>query len=113
MPEMLSPTSALMGLGYSQVALVTDGRFSGGTRGPCIGHIAPEAAVDGPIGLVRGGDRIEIDLFEDRVDLLVEPAELEVRRLTRRAPGKPVSGVLARYAALVEQANRGAVLRSG
>ena len=72
MPEMLSPTSALMGFGYSRVVLITDGRFSGGTRGPCIGHVAPEAAVGGPIAFVRDQDQIAIDLFEKRIDLLVD-----------------------------------------
>ena len=62
MAEMLSPTSALMGLGYKKVVLITDGRFSGGTRGPCIGHVAPEAAIGGPIAFVMDGDEIEVDL---------------------------------------------------
>jgi len=111
MPEMLSPTSALMGLGYTRVVLITDGRFSGGTRGPCIGHVAPEAASDGPIGLVRDGDRIEIDLFERRLELHVKPQELTKRKSTRTSPQKKISGVLARYAGLVGQANTGAVFR--
>ncbi|HIH27898.1 MAG TPA: dihydroxy-acid dehydratase, partial [Methanoregulaceae archaeon] len=80
MPEMLSPTSALMGLGYTRVALVTDGRFSGGTRGPCIGHVAPEAAAGGPIALVHDGDQIEIDIRERRIELLLSKAELKRRR---------------------------------
>ena len=80
MPEMLAPTSALAGFAYKSVALVTDGRFSGGTRGPCIGHIAPEAAAGGPIGLVRDGDGIAIDLFAKTLDILVPAAELEKRR---------------------------------
>ena len=66
---MLSPTSALVGLGYSRVALITDGRFSGGTRGPCIGHVAPEAAAGGPIAFVKDGDQISIDLFTKTVNL--------------------------------------------
>jgi len=111
MPEMLSPTSALMGLGYSRVALITDGRFSGGTRGPCIGHVAPEAAVGGPIGLVRDGDLIRIDLFERRLDLLVDDAELVRRRSAWVPVKKELSGLLARYARTVEQANLGAVQR--
>lgn len=111
MPEMLSPTSALMGLGYSRVALITDGRFSGGTRGPCIGHVAPEAAAGGPIGLVRDGDLIRIDLFERRLDLLVDDAELVRRRSAWVPVRKDLSGLLARYARTVEQANLGAVQR--
>ncbi|WOF16997.1 dihydroxy-acid dehydratase [Methanoplanus sp. FWC-SCC4] len=109
MPEMLSPTSALMGLGYTRVALVTDGRFSGGTRGPCIGHVAPEAAKGGPIGLVREGDLIDINLFERRLDLDVEPDILDERRKKLIPKEKELSGVLARYARLVGQADSGAV----
>ncbi|NYT05580.1 MAG: dihydroxy-acid dehydratase [Methanomicrobiales archaeon] len=111
MPEMLSPTSALVGLGMTRVALVTDGRFSGGTRGPCIGHVAPEAAVGGPIGLVREGDEIAVDLYERRIDLLVDPDVLEGRRAQAQPPAREVSGVLARYARSVGQANRGAVMK--
>jgi dihydroxy-acid dehydratase len=110
MPEMLSPTSALVGLGYTRVALVTDGRFSGGTRGPCIGHVAPEAAAGGPIALVRDGDPIAIDLGERSLDLLVDGAELERRRRSWTPLKKPLSGILARYARTVAQADRGAVL---
>ena len=113
MPEMLSPTSALMGQGYTRVALVTDGRFSGGTRGPCIGHVAPEAAAGGPIGLVKEGDTIRIDLFADTIDLLLSPEILQKRRQEMVPHKKPVTGVLARYAALVGQADKGAVLRNG
>ena len=111
MPEMLSPTSALVGQGYTRVALVTDGRFSGGTRGPCVGHVAPEAAAGGPIGLVREGDRIRIDLFSDTIDLLLPPETMEKRRREMVPRQKSLSGVLARYAALVGQADTGAVLR--
>lgn len=110
MPEMLSPTSALMGLGYSKVALVTDGRFSGGTRGPCIGHVTPEAAVGGPIGLIHDGDMIEIDLRERRVDVRLSKAELKRRRSFWASRTKPLTGILARYAKNVTQADRGAVL---
>ncbi|NLM29860.1 MAG: dihydroxy-acid dehydratase [Methanomicrobiales archaeon] len=111
MPEMLSPTSALMGLGYARVALVTDGRFSGGTRGPCIGHAAPEAAVGGPIAFVEDGDEIAIDLYEKSLDLLVDPETLEMRRQAWKPPHQELTGVLARYARTVEQANLGAVQR--
>lgn len=111
MPEMLSPTSALMGLGYARVALVTDGRFSGGTRGPCIGHIAPEAAVGGPIAFVEDGDEIEIDLYEKRLDLYLDPQTLKERQKGWKPPERNITGVLARYARTVEQANHGAVQR--
>ena len=110
MPEMLSPTSAIVGLGYSRVALVTDGRFSGGTRGPCIGHVVPEATEGGPIALVRDGDRISIDLHGRKLDLMVDPADLKKRREEWHPVERPLSGVLARYAMLVGQADRGAVL---
>ena len=110
MPEMLSPTSALMGLGYTRVVLVTDGRFSGGTRGPCIGHVAPEAVAGGPIGLVQDGDQISIDLFDRRIDLLVEPAILADRKKNWKPKEKKLDGVLARYAAAVGQADKGAVM---
>jgi dihydroxy-acid dehydratase len=109
MPEMLSPTSALMGFGYTNVVLITDGRFSGGTRGPCIGHVAPEAAIGGPIALVSEKDQIEIDLFRKKIDILVDAKTLEQRKKTWKPRTKPLSGVLARYAKTVEQANLGAV----
>jgi dihydroxy-acid dehydratase len=110
MPEMLAPTSALMGLGYSRVALVTDGRFSGGTRGPCIGHVAPEARAGGPIGLVHEGDRISIDLFERRLDLLVDESKLAERRKVWAPKERELKGVLARYARYAGQADIGAVM---
>jgi len=109
MPEMLSPTSALMGFGYTRVVLITDGRFSGGTRGPCIGHVSPEAAIGGPIALVCENDRIKIDLFEKKIDLLVDKKILTQRKKTWKPVQKSLSGVLARYAKTVEQANLGAV----
>ena len=109
MPEMLSPTSALMGFGYTRVVLITDGRFSGGTRGPCIGHVSPEAAIGGPIALVKENDRIDIDLFEKKIDLLVDEKILTRRKKTWKPVQKSLSGVLARYAKTVEQANLGAV----
>ena len=111
MPEMLSATSALMGVGYKNVVLITDGRFSGGTRGPCIGHVAPEAAVGGPIALVQDGDRIAVDLFMRTIDLLVDPEVLTSRKAAWKPVMRPVTGVLARYAKTVGQANLGAVLR--
>jgi dihydroxy-acid dehydratase len=111
MPEMLSPTSALMGLGYTRVVLITDGRFSGGTRGPCIGHVAPEAAVGGPIALVLEKDEIAIDLFSKKIDLCVDAKTLGQRKKHWKPPQKSLVGVLARYAKTVEQANKGAVQR--
>ncbi len=112
MPEMLSPTSMIKGQGLGRsVALVTDGRFSGGTAGLCIGHVSPEAMEGGPIALVRDGDRVRIDLPARRMDLLVDPAELDRRRRgwTRPAP-KITGGWLGRYARQVTSASRGAVL---
>jgi len=111
MREMLEPTAALTGIGMNrEVALVTDGRFSGGTRGPCIGHIAPEAAVGGPIALIRDGDRISIDIPRRRLDLEVPAAELSKRSENWTPPPCRVSrGYLRRYAEMVTSANTGAV----
>ena len=112
MREMLSPTSAIVGKGLSNsVALITDGRFSGGTRGPCIGHISPEAAEGGPIALVEEGDPILIDIPKRRLDLLLPQEEIERRRREWSPPEPKVkTGYLARYAKLVTSANTGAVL---
>jgi dihydroxy-acid dehydratase len=112
MREMLSATSAIVGMGLGDaVALVTDGRFSGGTRGPCIGHLCPEAAAGGPIALVRDGDHIRIDIPGRRLDLLVSPAELARRRKSwKPVPPAVTDGYLARYAAMVSSASAGAVL---
>ena len=111
MAEMLSPTSALMGLGYRKVVLVTDGRFSGGTRGPCIGHVAPEAAAGGPIALGSDGDIIDVDLNKRTIHLRLSEKELTKRKKAWKPPCRPLTGVLARYARTVEQANLGAVQR--
>ncbi len=111
MREMLAVTGAMKGAGRGgDCALVTDGRFSGGTHGFCIGHVAPEAVDGGPIALVADGDRIAIDVTGHRVDLLVDEAELERRRQALK-PFEPryTSGVLAKYARLVTGADRGAV----
>jgi dihydroxy-acid dehydratase len=115
MREMLSTTAALYGQGAGdQVALVTDGRFSGATRGLCIGHIGPEAAVGGPIGLVRDGDIIAIDADTGTLDLEVSAADLEARRATWAAPRNAYrSGALAKYAAQVGPARYGAVTHPG
>jgi len=113
MRETLSPTSAIQGAGLGDsVALVTDGRFSGGTRGPCIGHVCPEAAVGGPIALVEDGDEIGIDIEGRKIDLLVDPETFEKRRAAWKPPAPKVTkGMLARYSRSVTSASRGGVLR--
>ncbi|HEY5975320.1 MAG TPA: dihydroxy-acid dehydratase, partial [Geobacteraceae bacterium] len=105
------PTAAIMGMGLGDsVALITDGRFSGGTRGPCIGHISPEAAEGGPIALVEDGDRILLDIPARRLELLVDEKILAVRRANWTAPAPKIkSGWLARYAKVVTSAHTGAV----
>lgn len=114
MPEMLAPTSSIVGRGLgTQVALITDGRFSGATRGICVGHISPEAAEGGPIGLIQEGDSIRIDITNRGIELLVPENELTDRRNAWVPPDKKVThGYLARYAKLVTSANTGAVLVS-
>jgi dihydroxy-acid dehydratase len=112
MREMLNPTSALAGMGLDRsVVLITDGRFSGGTRGAAIGHVSPEAAHGGLIALVQDGDQIEIDIPGKRVDLKVPEDELQRRRAAWQPPRPKISeGYLVRYAALVSSAAQGAVL---
>jgi len=112
MPEMLSPTSMIKGQGLGKtVALITDGRFSGGTAGLCIGHVSPEAMEEGPIGLVRNGDRIRIDIPARTLDVLVDEAELAARRAAWVRPAAKITkGWLGRYAHLVTSASRGAIL---
>jgi dihydroxy-acid dehydratase len=113
MQEMLSPTSYIMGAGLGEsVALLTDGRFSGGTRGACIGHVSPEAAVGGPIALVEPGDIISIDIPNHTVRLEVDDAEM-ARRKARWQPRPPrvTEGCLAKYAAMATSADTGAVLK--
>ena len=112
MPEMLSPTSMIKGQGLGkQVALVTDGRFSGGTAGLCIGHASPEAMEGGPIALVESGDRIRIDIPARSLNVLLDEAELARRRKAWTKPRPRIAtGWLGRYACLVTSANRGAVL---
>jgi len=111
MREMLAPTATLMGLGLGDsVALVTDGRFSGGTRGPCIGHISPEAAEGGPIALVEDGDGILLDIPARRLELLVDEQVLAERRERWKAPEPKIrTGWLARYAKVVTSAYTGAI----
>ncbi len=112
MMEMLAPTSNLMGMGLGAcVAVVTDGRFSGGTRGACIGHVSPEAAEGGPLALVRDGDVIAIDIPAGMLEVKVSPEELAARRAAwQPAPKDHLTGWLARYARLATSASKGAVL---
>ena len=111
MREMLSPTAAIAGLGLIEsVALVTDGRFSGGTRGPCIGHVSPEASEGGPIGWVQDGDLIEIDIPNRKLNFLVDDAVLEERKKTVKHIEKSVGGYLKKYRRTVRSANHGAIV---
>ncbi|MDH7501617.1 MAG: dihydroxy-acid dehydratase, partial [Verrucomicrobiota bacterium] len=113
MQEMLSPTSYIVGMGLGdKVALITDGRFSGGTAGACIGHVSPEAAEGGPIGLLKPGDRVRIDFPNRRIDICVPEAELQARRKTWQPLKRPLTGWLARYQKMVTNASQGAVLAS-
>jgi dihydroxy-acid dehydratase len=114
MPEMLSPTSAIMGMGLGdKVALITDGRFSGGTRGACIGHVSPEAAEGGPVAALRNGDMISIDIPKRKLEVELDPDEIE-NRLKSLKPFelKIKRGYLARYANMVTSANTGAILKT-
>lgn len=114
MPEMLSPTSAIMGMGLGdKVALITDGRFSGGTRGACIGHVSPEAAAGGPIALLKNGDIISIDIENKKLEVLLSEEELNKRR-TELKPFEPKikHGYLLRYSKFVTSASKGAVLEA-
>ena len=113
MPEMLAPTSAIMGMGLgSKVALITDGRFSGGTRGACIGHISPEAASGGPIAIIKEKDEIEIDIANRKINLNIDQKtfDLRMKNIEKFKP-KINKGYLGRYARLVTSANTGAVLK--
>lgn len=115
MREMLNPTSAIVGMGLgSSVALITDGRFSGATRGASIGHVSPEAAVGGPIALIEEGDIIAIDIPANTINVKVSDEELAARK-AKWQPREPriTTGYLARYASLVTSANTGAVLKQG
>lgn len=112
MREMLMPTATICGMGLDKtVALITDGRFSGATRGAAIGHVSPEAAVGGPIALVKNGDKIAIDMKNYSVNLLVSDEELEKRRKSFTPVVHETSGYLSRYARLVSSADEGAVLK--
>ena len=111
MREMLNPTSAIMGMGLgNSVALITDGRFSGATRGACVGHVTPEAASGGMIGVVKDGDIISINIPENTIELKVDPVELEERMKNFVPKTKELSGYLKRYAALVSGGASGAIL---
>lgn len=111
MREMLNPTSAIMGMGLGgSVALITDGRFSGATRGACIGHVSPEAADGGMIGVVKEGDIISINIPENKLELMVDKAELDKRMADFVPKTKELSGYLKRYSALVSSGAKGAIL---
>lgn len=112
MREMLSPTAAISGMGLSEsVALITDGRFSGGTRGPCIGHISPEAMEGGPIAIIRNGDRIRIDIPRRKIDLMLSDKEIKMRLSEWRPPEPKIKkGYLSRYAKMVSSAGKGAIM---
>jgi dihydroxy-acid dehydratase len=113
MREMLSPTSALVGMGlHKSVALITDGRFSCGTRGPCIGHVSPEAALGGLIAYVKDGDAIHIDISNRKIELILSKSEIEKRKKEMRLmPAKVKSGYLYRYSKIVTSASTGAVFK--
>ncbi|MEK6564362.1 MAG: dihydroxy-acid dehydratase [Candidatus Omnitrophota bacterium] len=113
MREMLSPTSAIVGMGLADcVALITDGRFSGGTRGPCIGHISPEAYSGGPIAAVCDGDIIKIDIPKRKLELVISDEELKARLAKIKKPKPKITeGYLSRYARMVSSADKGAILR--
>ncbi len=115
MREMLAPTSQIFGMGLGdKVALITDGRFSGGTRGPCIGHISPEAQEGGPIALINNGDKIEIDIPERKLNVLLSAEELNIRKSKLPARGKKIDyGYLSRYADMVSSADEGAIVNRG
>jgi len=111
MREMLMITGAIKGAGLGKdVLLITDGRFSGGTTGLCVGHVSPEAVDGGPIGLLRDGDRIMIDIPNRTLDVLVDPAEMSERHASfEPLPPRYDRGVLAKYAKLVGSASKGAI----
>jgi dihydroxy-acid dehydratase len=113
MREMLAPTSAIVGMGLAEdVALITDGRFSGGTKGPCIGHISPEASACGPIAILKDGDIISIDIANRKLEVKLSQAEIEKRfKGWKPIPPKIKTGYLARYSKLVSSADKGAILR--
>jgi dihydroxy-acid dehydratase len=110
MREMLAPTSSLAGMGLDKsVALITDGRFSGATRGAAIGHVSPEAAAGGVIGLIRDGDEINVDITRRKLTLMVDDAEIAKRKADWKAPKKELTGYIKRYAQYVTSGSKGAV----
>jgi dihydroxy-acid dehydratase len=111
MREMLNPTSAISGMEIKSVALITDGRFSGGTRGPCVGHVSPEAMAGGPISAVKDGDIIKIDISNRVLELKLTDDEIENRIKNVVKPDRKVKGSLARYMKLATSADEGAILR--
>ena len=111
MREMLNPTSAISGMGIKSVALITDGRFSGGTRGPCIGHVSPEAMAGGPIAALKDGDIIKIDMKARKLDVELGEDEIKKRLEDVKMPDKKVKGWLSRYRKLASSADKGAILR--
>ena len=111
MREMLNPTSAIVGMGIKNVGLITDGRFSGGTRGPCIGHVSPEAMADGPIAAIEDGDIIEIEIEKRSINVELTDEEIAERLAKREIPKKDVDGWLALYRQLVSSADKGAILK--
>ncbi|OQD58595.1 dihydroxy-acid dehydratase [Methanobrevibacter arboriphilus JCM 13429 = DSM 1125] len=111
MREMLNPTSAIMGLGIKNVALITDGRFSGGTRGPCVGHVSPEAMGDGPIGGLIDGDIIEIDIKNRKINVDLSDDEIKERIANSNLPKRKIKGWLNIYQKSVSSADKGAILR--
>lgn len=111
MKEMLSPTSAISGMGLGEsIALITDGRFSGGTRGLCVGHVSPEAADKGPIAAVENGDLIKIDVPKRTIEVELTSEEIELRLKKVKPPEKPLKGCLKKYVKLVSSADTGAIL---
>ena len=113
MREMLAPTSAIVGMGLADsVGLITDGRFSGGTKGPCIGHISPEAASGGPIAILKDNDIITIDIPNRKLEVKLSKSEIERRfRNWKAVAPKIKTGYLARYSKLVSSADKGAILK--
>lgn len=111
MPEMLLPTATISGMGLKKVALITDGRFSGATRGPCVGHISPEAAEGGNIAIIKDGDVIRVDIPQRRIDLVISEEEISSRRKSMQVRRETFKGYLEKYAKLVSSADEGAVLR--
>ena len=113
MQEMLAPTSYIVGGGLGKkVALITDGRFSGGTRGACVGHVSPEAAAGGPLALLRDGDIIAIDIPNEKIEVRLSKEQLSERRKTWKPPAPRITdGVLGKYATMATSASTGAVLK--